>query len=68
MRGILQSVAGHILAGQQAGVLRRDLDAAQAAEWLVWMFERGLSQLRPSVRDPERVVDAVTDIVWKGLR
>jgi AcrR family transcriptional regulator len=68
MRNGAEGIAGHIRAGQQAGVLRPDLDAAQAAEWLVWMFERGLSQLRPSVRDPERVVDAVTDIVWKGLR
>jgi AcrR family transcriptional regulator len=69
MRRGAEGIADYIRAGQNAGVLRPDLDAAWAAEWLVWMFERGLSQLSRASADfePERVVRAVVDILWKAL-
>jgi AcrR family transcriptional regulator len=69
MRRGAEGIADYIRAGQEAGVLRPDVDAVWAAEWLVWMFERGLSQLsRPSADyEPERVVRAVVDILWKAL-
>ena len=70
MRSGAAGIAAYIRQGQQAGALNTALDPDLAAEWLVWMFERGLSQLsRPADgREPQRVVQAVTDIVWKALR
>jgi TetR/AcrR family transcriptional regulator, ethionamide resistance regulator len=64
-----EGIAAYIQTGQRAGVLRSDLDAAAAAAWLTWMLERGLSQLSRTSRDdePERVVTAVADIIWKAL-
>jgi AcrR family transcriptional regulator len=64
-----EGIAAYIESGQRAGVLRSDLDPATASEWLVWMFERGLSQLGggQSELEPERIVTALTDIVWKSL-
>jgi AcrR family transcriptional regulator len=63
-------IADYIRAGQAAGALSADLDAELAAEWLVWMFERGLSQLSRDrgELEPDRVVAAATDILWKALR
>lgn len=62
-------IADYIRAGQQAGVLRAELDAEAAATWLTWMMERGLSQLslRSGNYEPERVLTAVVDILWKAL-
>jgi AcrR family transcriptional regulator len=70
MRNGADGIEAYIRAGQQAGELRASLDPELSAEWLVWMFERGLSQLSRERGDyePERVVRAVTDILWKALR
>lgn len=64
-----KGIADYIRTGQQAGVLRADLDADAAAAWLTWMMERGLSQLSLSAGqyEPERVLTAVVDILWKAL-
>ncbi len=64
-----EEIANFIRAGQAAGVHRCDLDADAAAEWLTWMLERGLSQLGRTSEEyePDRVVDAVVDIIWKAL-
>jgi AcrR family transcriptional regulator len=63
-------IADYIRKGQAAGQLDTNLDPDLAAEWLVWMFERGLSQLSRTAEgyEPGRVVQAVTDILWKALR
>jgi TetR/AcrR family transcriptional regulator, ethionamide resistance regulator len=63
-------IANYIRVGQAAGGLRSDLNAAATASWLTWMLERGLSQLSrtPKEHEPDRVVDAVVDIIWKALR
>lgn len=64
-----KGIADYIRTGQQAGVLRADLDADASAAWLTWMMERGLSQLSLSAGEyePERVLTAVVDILWKAL-
>lgn len=64
-----KGIADYIRAGQQAGALRAELDADASAGWLTWMMERGLSQLSLSAGDyePERVLTAVVDILWKAL-
>jgi TetR/AcrR family transcriptional regulator, ethionamide resistance regulator len=64
-----EGVANYIRAGQDAGVLRRELDADRAAEWLTWGFERGLSQLSrgSGEHEPDRVVAAMTDVLWRAL-
>jgi AcrR family transcriptional regulator len=68
MRAGAAGIEDYIRRGQQNGALRKDLDAAIAAEWLDWMFERGLSQLsRGGERDPSRIVAAATDILWGAL-
>ncbi|WP_019873422.1 TetR/AcrR family transcriptional regulator [Sporichthya polymorpha] len=64
-----QGIADYIRTGQTAGVLRTDLDADATAAWLTWMMERGLSQLSlgSGEYEPERVLAAVVDILWKAL-
>lgn len=59
----------HIKAGQRAGSVREDLDAARTAQWLTWMTERGLYQLLPGAGAAEvtRLVKAQTSIVWYTL-
>lgn len=70
MVGGAAGIAAYIRAGQAAGVFRADLDPAAAAAWLTWGFERGLSQLGAphAEQDPERVLTAMTDLLWKALR
>jgi AcrR family transcriptional regulator len=70
MRKGADGIAQYIRAGQAAGQLRASLDPDLAAQWLVYMFERGLSQLSRlgAEAQPDRVVQAVTDILWKSLR
>lgn len=65
----VDGIAGYIVKGQQAGVLRADIDAGRASHWLTWMMERGLSRLGrlEGGYDPDRVARAATDIIWKSL-
>jgi len=64
-----EGIAGYIRAGQRAGTFRAPLDADATARWLDWMAERGLSELgRPGAEDPDRVITALTEILWKALR
>jgi TetR/AcrR family transcriptional regulator, ethionamide resistance regulator len=69
MTASAKDTANYIRDGQRAGAFRASLDASWAAEWLVWMFERGLSWFGgPLANDePEGTVDAVTELVWKAL-
>lgn len=64
-----EEIANYVRGGQAAGVLRSGLDANAAAAWLTWMLERGLSQLSrtPRTYQPDRVVTALVDIIWKAL-
>jgi AcrR family transcriptional regulator len=69
MRLGTEGIADYIRAGQAAGVIRPSLDPDRAADWLTWGFERGLSQLSRASdeHEPDRVVAAMTDILWKAL-
>lgn len=69
MRVGVKGVQDYIKSGQQAGVFRADLDADTAGEWLTWMFERGMSQVNLDAEDvdPDRVITAAVDILWKAL-
>jgi hypothetical protein len=59
----------HIKTGQKAGFVDPDLPAAQTAQWLTWMAERGLHQLVRRAADSELdgLVDAYTAIIWNTL-
>lgn len=69
MAGGVAGIAGYVRSGQEAGVIRADLDPTAVGQWLTWGFERGLMalSLRGDEQDPERMVTAMVDIVWKAL-
>ncbi|GAA0606020.1 TetR/AcrR family transcriptional regulator [Sporichthya brevicatena] len=59
----------HIKVGQREGFVDPNLPAAEVAEWLTWMAERGLHQLVRGAPDAtvEALIDAYTAIVWNTL-
>ncbi len=59
----------HIKVGQREGFVDPDLPAAEVAQWLTWMAERGLHQLVRGATDAtvESLIDAYTAIVWNTL-
>ena len=59
----------HIKAGQRDGFVDATLPAAEVAQWLTWMAERGLHQLVRGANDAtvETLIDAYTAIVWNTL-
>jgi TetR/AcrR family transcriptional regulator, ethionamide resistance regulator len=59
----------HIKAGQREGFVDPSLPAAEVAQWLTWMAERGLHQLVRGADDAtvESLIDAYTAIVWNTL-
>jgi AcrR family transcriptional regulator len=59
----------HIKAGQRDGFVDATLPAAEVAQWLTWMAERGLHQLVRGANDAtvEALIDAYTAIVWNTL-
>jgi TetR/AcrR family transcriptional regulator, ethionamide resistance regulator len=63
------AAAQHIRDGQKAGFIRRDLHPDEAAGWITWMAERGMTQLvqhagRAKLR---RLEDTFTSILWYAL-
>src|SRR5581483_8762007 len=66
---VVSNLARHIADAQAHGSACPDLDAERTAQWLIWMHERGLHQLvGPAGEDEtERLVEALTDIVWRTL-
>jgi AcrR family transcriptional regulator len=64
-----RAAAQHIEAGQKAGFIRRDLHADEAAGWLTWMAERGMTQLVQHAGKPrlKRLEDTFTSILWYTL-
>jgi AcrR family transcriptional regulator len=59
----------HIKTGQKEGFVDPSLPAAQTAQWLTWMAERGMHQLVRQAADNELdgLIDAYTAIVWNTL-
>lgn len=64
-----EGLVAHIRAGQRQGFVRRDLHPEHIAAWLVWMAERGMSQLVWPSSDDElnALSEALTAIVWHTL-
>lgn len=64
-----RGVREHIVAGQEAGFVRPEADPEYTAAWLTWMAERGMGQVAATApdEDRERVVEALTSIVWRSL-
>jgi AcrR family transcriptional regulator len=64
-----EGLVTHIRAGQMQGFVRRDLHPEHVAAWLVWMAERGMSQLVwPSrAEELDAIAQALTAIVWHTL-
>lgn len=67
--GAQRAAAKHIKAGQRAGYVRPDLHADEAAAWLTWMAERGMTQLvqRAGKARLRRLEDTFTAILWYAL-
>ena len=59
----------HIKRGQEEGWIDPNLLAAETAEWLTWMAERGQHQMVRGADDAEteRLIDAYAAIVWNTL-
>lgn len=59
----------HIKAGQRDGFVDPALPAAEVAQWLTWMAERGLHQLVRGANDAtvDALIEAYTAIVWNTL-
>ena len=59
----------HIVDGQRAGFVRPDADPVYTSAWLTWMAERGMGQVvaKAPGEDLERVVRAISQIVWRSL-
>jgi TetR/AcrR family transcriptional regulator, ethionamide resistance regulator len=64
-----QAAAKHIAAGQRAGFVRPDLHPDEAAGWLTWMAERGMTQLVQHAGRARRarLADTFTAILWYTL-
>jgi AcrR family transcriptional regulator len=69
MRVFVEVVAAHIRRGQAAGSIPSTRDATVLAKWITLMLERGQMQhIGPATDEElERLIVAVTDIVWKSL-
>lgn len=65
-----QALASAIEAGQKRGDMRAEIDPHATAPWLMWMAERGLTQLfigDPDEDSIDRHIHALADVVWSVL-
>jgi AcrR family transcriptional regulator len=64
-----RAAARHIRTGQNAGFIRADLHPDEAAGWLTWMAERGMTQLVQHAGKTKlgRLEDTFTSILWYTL-
>jgi TetR/AcrR family transcriptional regulator, ethionamide resistance regulator len=72
MAMMARNVAGlrrHIERGRKQGWIEPELPAAETAEWLTWMAERGFHQMVRPAGDAEleRLTDAYTAVIWNTL-
>jgi AcrR family transcriptional regulator len=59
----------HIKDHQSAGAAAPDLDARRTAQWLTWMYERGLYQLvgPASAAETRKLLDTATNLIWRAI-
>ena len=65
----IKETCEHVEDGLRRGTVRADVDPGPTAEWLCWMFERGLYEIA-GLEDDDRLepmVEAVTDLLWNIL-
>jgi AcrR family transcriptional regulator len=65
----IAETAAHIREGIAEGTVNPDLDPEVSAEWLCWMFERGLYEIA-GVTDEhalDAMLDALTGLIWNTL-
>jgi AcrR family transcriptional regulator len=65
-----EALASAIEAGQDRGDMRAEVDAHATAPWLMWMAERGLTQLfigNPDEAAIDRAIHALAHVVWSVL-
>ena len=66
---VVSALTSYITDAQRSGTVEATLDASRTAQWMIWMFERGLYHLIGGADDDEteRLLDALTDIVWRVI-
>jgi TetR/AcrR family transcriptional regulator, ethionamide resistance regulator len=66
---VVSALTSYITKAQRSGTAEATLDASGTAQWMVWMFERGLYQLIGGADDDEtdQLHHALTDIVWRVI-
>jgi AcrR family transcriptional regulator len=65
----VEETSAHIEHGVATGTVNRDLDPQITAQWLCWMFERGLYDVAATSRQDtlEPMLDAITGLIWNAL-
>jgi AcrR family transcriptional regulator len=65
----IAETAQHIRAGIADGTVNPDLDPEVSAEWLCWMFERGLYEIAgvSDERTLDAMLEALTGLIWNAL-
>lgn len=65
----IDETTAHIEQGIADGTIRATVRPRLAAQWLCWMFERGLYEVAadPDADSLERTLDAVTALIWNAL-
>jgi len=69
LRWAIDETAAHIERGIADGTIRPSVNPLLAAQWLCWMFERGLYEIAGDVDDDalEGMLDAITGVTWNAL-
>jgi AcrR family transcriptional regulator len=69
VRWAIDETAGHIRAGIADGTIDPTVEPDEAAQWLCWMFERGLYEIAgdPDEQALEPMLNAITGLIWNAL-
>jgi AcrR family transcriptional regulator len=69
VRWAIDETAGHIRAGIADGTINPTVEPDETAQWLGWMFERGLYEIAgdPDEQALEPMLAAITGLIWNAL-
>lgn len=59
-------LASELGAGQQRGVVDREIDPQRSAAWIGWTLHGGLDDILASTAG-ERLLGALADVIWKAI-